>query len=294
MTYTIENKKIRVTVTDMGAEMTSLVLKKTGDEYLWQADPTYWTGHAYNLFPICGRLWDGKYTYRGKTYEMNLHGFARKTKYEMIGQTEDSLSFRLTDSEATYAQYPFHFTLILTYTLENATVKTTFHVENHDEKELIFAIGGHPGFNVPMGDSAGDAFTDYGFTFSEKCEPRQLCMSETCYYLGETKPFKVRCGKSFPLSHDLFDNDAVFLTDVAPEVTLKSSVSKHFVKVSYPGMKYVGFWHKPQTEAPYCCIEPWMSIPADDGKVDDLETKRDMLRLAPDGTYEQSFSITIG
>ena len=37
-----------------------------------------------------------------------------------------------------------------------------------------------------------------------------------------------------------------------------------------------------------------MSIPADDGKVDDLETKRDMLRLAPDGTYEQSFSITIG
>lgn len=294
MIYTIENEKIRVSVTDMGAEMTSLIWKKTGDEYLWQADGTYWTGHAYNLFPICGRLWDGKYTYRGETYEMNLHGFARKTEYEMIEQTENSLSFRLTDSPVTYAQYPFHFTLILTYTLDGATVRTAFHVENHDEKELIFALGGHPGFNVPLGETAGDSFTDYTLSFSEKCEPQQLVMSETCYYLGETKPFKLRCGKSFPLSHDLFDNDAVFFTNVASEVTLKSSVSKRFVKVSYPGMKYVGFWHKPKTEAPYCCIEPWISIPADDGKVDDLETKRDMLRLAPGAAHDQSFDITIG
>ena len=292
MLYTIENSKIKVTITDMGAEMTSLVLKKTGTEYLWQADPEYWTGHAYNLFPICGRLWDGKYTYQGKTYEMNLHGFARKTEYTVAEQKDDEITFRLTDSEVTYAQYPFHFELLLTQSLDGASVKTTFKVNNKDEKELIFAIGGHPGFNVPLAE--GETFEDYTMSFSEKCEPRQLCMSETCYYLNDTKPFKVRCGKSFKLSHDLFDNDAVFLTDIAPAVTLKSGVSKHFVKVSYPGMKYVGFWHKPKTEAPYVCIEPWISIPADDGKVDDLETKRDMLRLAPGAVYEQSFDIEIG
>ncbi len=292
MLYTIENSKIKVTITDMGAEMTSLILKKTGTEYLWQADPEYWTGHAYNLFPICGRLWEGKYTYQGKTYEMNLHGFARKTEYTMVDQKDDAITFRLTDSDVTYAQYPFHFELLLTYSLDGASVKTTFKVTNNDEKELIFAIGGHPGFNVPLAE--GETFEDYTMSFSEKCEPRQLCMSETCYYLADTKPFKVRCGKSFKLSHDLFDNDAVFLTDIAPEVTLKSGISKHFVKVSYPGMKYVGFWHKPRTEAPYVCIEPWISIPADDGKIDDLETKRDMLRLASGGVYEQSFDIEIG
>ncbi len=292
MEYTIENAKIKVTVTDMGAEMTSLVLKKTGVEYLWQADPTYWTGHAYNLFPICGRLWDGKYTYQGNTYEMNLHGFARKTVYELAEQTDTSLTFRLTDSDVTYAQYPFHFTLLLTYTLDGASVVTTFHVQNNDEKELIYAIGGHPGFNVPLAE--GETFEDYTISFAEKCEPQQLCMSETCYYLNETKPFKVRCGKSFKLSHDLFDNDAIFLTNVAEEVTLKSGVSKHFVTVSYPGMPYVGFWHKPLTEAPYVCIEPWMSIPADDGVVDDLESKRSMMRLASGAAYEQAFTITIG
>ena len=210
----------------------------------------------------------------------------------MIKQTENSLTFRLTDSDETYAQYPFHFELLLTYTLDEASVITTFHVTNKDEKELIFALGGHPGFNLPLAD--GETFEDYSLSFSEKCEPKQLCMSETCYFLGETKPFKVRCGKSFKLSHDLFDNDAIFLTDMAGEVTLKGGVSKRFVKVTYPGMKYVGFWHKPRTEAPYVCIEPWMSVPADDGKVDDLETKRDMLRLASGAEYEQSFTITIG
>ncbi len=292
MEYTIENAKIKVTVTDMGAEMTSLILKKTGVEYLWQADPEYWTGHAYNLFPICGRLWEGKYTYQGKTYEMNLHGFARKTAYELAAQTETSLTFRLVDSDVTYAQYPFHFELLLTYTLDGASVITTFHIQNNDEKELIYAIGGHPGFNVPLAE--GETFEDYTISFAEKCEPEQLCMSETCYYLGETKPFKVRCGKIFKLSHDLFDNDAIFLTNVANEVTLKSGVSKRFVKVTYPDLPYVGFWHKPQTEAPYVCIEPWASVPADDGKVDDLETKRSMLRLASGAEHEQSFTITIG
>jgi len=292
MLYTIENEKIRVTVTDMGAEMTSLILKETGTEYLWQADPAYWTGHAYNLFPICGRLWDGKYTYQGKTYEMNLHGFARKTAYALAEQTDTSLTFRLGDTETTYAQYPFRFELLLTYTLDGASVITTFRVENRDEKELIFAIGGHPGFNVPLAE--GETFGDYTLTFSEPCAPKALCMSETCYYLGETKPFDTCVNGSFALAHSLFDNDAIFLTETAPEVTLRSAVSGHFVTVTYPGMKYVGFWHKPQTEAPYVCIEPWTSVPADDGKVDDLETKRDMYRLASGAVHEQSFTITIG
>ncbi|MBE6673441.1 MAG: aldose 1-epimerase family protein [Ruminococcaceae bacterium] len=292
MLYTIENGSIRITVDNKGAEMTSLVLKETGTEYLWQADPAYWSGHAYNLFPICGRLWEGKYTYRGATYEMNLHGFARKSMYEIVEQTENSLTFRLTDNDVIYAQYPFHFELLLTYTLEGASVITTFHVTNKDDKELIYAVGGHPGFNVPLAE--GETFDDYTLTFSEACNARQLCFSETCYYTPETKAFALCEGKSFALAHSLFDNDAIFMTDVAPEVTLKSNISGRFVKVTYPGMKYVGFWHKPQSDAPYVCIEPWTSIPADDGRVDDLETKRDMTRLAPGGVREHAFTITIG
>ena len=37
-------------------------------------------------------------------FAFSIVGFARKTAYEMIAQTKDSLSFRLTDTEATYEQ----------------------------------------------------------------------------------------------------------------------------------------------------------------------------------------------
>lgn len=292
MNYSIENAKIKLTVADKGAEMVSLILKKTGTEYIWQADPEYWNGHAYNLFPICGRLWEGKYTYQGRTYEMNLHGFARKTVYEMVEQTENSLTFELHDTETTLAIYPFRFNLKLIYTIEGASVKTTFRLVNTDTKEVIYAFGGHPGFNVPLAE--GENFTDYTISFSEKCEPKALCMSDTCYYLGKNTPFKLRCGKSFKLDHSLFDNDAIFLTDIAHEVTLKSGISKHFVTVSYPDMDFLGFWHKPKTEAPYVCIEPWQSVPADDGKIDDFETKRYMRRLPAGETAESAIVITIG
>ena len=61
MLYTVKNDKLSLTVSDMGAEMQSL-LSCDGTEFLWQGDPAYWTGHAYIMFPICGRLTDGKYT----------------------------------------------------------------------------------------------------------------------------------------------------------------------------------------------------------------------------------------
>ena len=195
MIYTIENDAIRVTVDDFGAEMCSVILKEDGTEYLWQADPTYWTGHAYNLFPICGRLTDGKYTYRGQTFEMNLHGFARKSTFEMVARTEDTISFRLSASADTVKVYPFAFAFTLTYKLEGASVTTVFHVENHDQKEMIFAVGGHPGFNLPL--EAGERFEDYYLEFDCVKSPRALIMSETCYYLNDTVPFRWKGGRCF-------------------------------------------------------------------------------------------------
>ena len=58
-------------------------------------------------------------------------------------------------------------------------------------------------------------------------------------------------------------------------------------------MKYLGLWHVPKKEAPYICIEPWYSVPAYDGKVDDLDTKRDMIHLEAGGIYENKTVITV-
>ena len=81
MVYTIENEYLFVAVEDIGAQLKSIYHKESKTEFLWQGDPKYWKGRAYNLFPIVGRLYDGKYTYNGKIYELERHGFARNKKF---------------------------------------------------------------------------------------------------------------------------------------------------------------------------------------------------------------------
>lgn len=290
MLYTIENDALRVRISDLGAELQSLQTAD-GHEYLWQGDPAIWSGRAPNLFPICGRLTQGKYTWQGNTYEMTLHGFAKLSVLTAAQQEKDRISFRLESSPETMAIYPFPFVLTVTYALSGSTLTQTFTVENTGTGVLPFAVGGHPGFNVPLEE--GEAFEDCYVEFDTIEPAKKVVMSETCFDTRRRDPFPLEEGRILRLRHDLFDHDAIFLTDMSKGVTLKSAKSSRSVHLSYPDMNAVGFWHKPHTTAPYVCIEPWYSLPADDGIVDDLATKQLMIRLEPGRTYENSFTITV-
>ena len=93
MLHTIENEKLIVEISDVGAEMMSIRTKADGCEYLWQGDAKYWGDRAIVLFPICGRLVDGYYTYEGKKYEMGLHGFAQKMPMAVTEKSEQAVTF---------------------------------------------------------------------------------------------------------------------------------------------------------------------------------------------------------
>ncbi len=292
MLYTIENDKICVQISDIGGEMMSIQLKEDGCEYLWQGDPQYWAGRAYNLFPICGRLTEGKYTYKGQTYEMVLHGFSRNETMTVVEQSQDSITFCLTDTEKSREQYPFGFEYKMSYILEDTTIYQTFSVNNTGDEELIFCVGAHPGFNVPLME--GEAFEDYYIEFESAAEPKQAVMSEACFDTGERVPYPLEEGKILRLRHDLFDNDAIFLEEMCDTVTLKCTRSDKFVTLYYPEMNALGLWHKPKTEAPYVCIEPWYGLPSFDGVVDDFETKSYMVHLPVGEIYTNTMDITIG
>ena len=227
MLYTIENDKLCVQISDVGAEMMSIRLKEDNCEYLWQGDPKYWAGRAYNLFPICGRLTEGKYTYKGKTYEMILHGFSRNEVMTVVEQNQDSITFCLTDTEKSREQYPFTFEYRMSYILEDATIYQTFSVHNTGEEELIFCVGAHPGFNVPL--TEGEDFEDYYLEFESAAEPKQAVMSDTCFDTGERVLYSLEDGKILRLRHDLFDQDAIFLEEMCDTVTLKSTKSNKYV-----------------------------------------------------------------
>lgn len=289
MIFNISNGTLDVDISTLGAELMSV--KRGGAEYLWQGDKTYWGGRAYNLFPICGRLTEGKYVYRGKEYEMNLHGFLRKSELKAEKIADDKIIFTLESDERTLAMYPFRFVYSISYTLDNGKILIKISVTNKGDDKMYFALGGHHGFNVPL--SSGN-YDDYYLEFDKPCSPKSVDMSETCYTLHTEKDFPLKDGKILPLKHSLFDNDAIILRDTAHKVTLKSEISPEAVTVEFPeDMKYLGLWHAPKSEAPYISIEPWVSVPAYDGETDDLETKRDILTLNAGETYDLDWSISI-
>ena len=290
MIYTIENEILSVSAETKGGELSSVMRKDTQIEYLWQGDAAYWSGRAYNLFPICGRLTEGKYTYGGKTYEMGAHGFVRNSEMVLAEKTDTSMTFRLTESAETLRQYPFPFTFEAIYTIVDNKLIHTFRVTNTGDEELIFTLGGHPGFNVPLGDNV--PFEGWYLEFDTPCQPEYIVFSPACLCDGYA-PYPLVNDRVMPLRHDMFDNDAIFLRNTATGVTLRSDSSSHGVHVSYPDMTHVGVWHKPKTDAPYVCIEPWYGVPSDDGVIDDFATKRAMLRLAPGGVYTNSMEIKL-
>ena len=119
-------------------------------------------------------------------------------------------------------------------------------------------------------------------------------MSATCYYTGANEPFELKDGKILELRHDLFANDAIFLTGTDREVSLKSKKNDRAVTVKFSDkMVNLGFWQKPNTDAPYVCIEPWAGVPAYDGKIDDFATKNLFTHLKKGETYTNDFTITI-
>ncbi|MBQ7373370.1 MAG: aldose 1-epimerase family protein [Clostridia bacterium] len=290
MIYTIENQVFSVSVESKGAQLKSIFSKETGIEYLWQGDEKYWMGRAYNLFPYVGRLAKGKYVVGGKEFAMDRHGFARGEEFSLLSSDDLSMTFALKSNERTKAVYPFDFTFLVKFTILNKSLTVTYKVVNDGNLTMYFGLGGHPGFNVPFD---GGEFEDYYIHFEKDCVPTQVFASEKGLITPKTAPYNLVDGKNIPLKHYLFDNDAIILTDVLKSVYLKGKGTDKAVKVSYPNMENLGFWHMPKTDAPFVCIEPWMTLPANEGEPEVLETKKNIGVVEKGNSFETDMIIEI-
>jgi galactose mutarotase-like enzyme len=223
MIYTINNDYLKVALSSKGAELQSI--KANGCEYLWQGDPDFWSGRAPIMFPICGRFFGGKYTYLGKEYEMGSHGFARHSEFELASQGECHITLVLRANDQTKACYPFDFEFFVTFKLVGKEIKVEYKVVNTDTKEIIFALGGHPAFNVPL--EKGLKFEDYQVEFEKRCDAIRLELSPTCFCTYEDKIYTQGGTKAINLRHDLFDNDAIFLYNVPKKIKLYSDIEQY-------------------------------------------------------------------
>ena len=137
---------LSVKIKERGAELSSVVLG--GREYIWQGDEKIWSGQCPVLFPICGKLRDGTYRYGGRTYSMELHGFAREKIFSVKQVSPQEAVFTICDDEQTRAQYPFSFVFSVTYTLQGGELKITYSVYNRGNEPMWFNFGSHESYRT--------------------------------------------------------------------------------------------------------------------------------------------------
>ena len=289
MDYTIKNSILQVTIASKGAEVQSVKSLHSGYEYIWQADPAVWNRHAPILFPIVGRLKNDEYTYQGKTYHLNQHGFARDQEFKVEQQTDESITLLLTDNEETRKVYPFKFELRVNYNLLNNLLEENFSVVNKSDGEMIFGIGGHPGFNIPTTSE----LTKEDFYFSTKPSRARVRIPLKGAYLDWQNRSLASTNSLIALSDHLFKDDALIfqLRGHENRVSLRTDANNFHVNVWLRDAPFVGVWSQYPKTADYVCIEPWWGIADRSDTNQKLEEKYGMNHLPAGETFTAGFSM---
>ncbi|ADY51775.1 Aldose 1-epimerase [Pseudopedobacter saltans DSM 12145] len=283
----LENDKLKVAIKLKGAELSSVIDKQSGTEYMWQGNPDIWGYHAPNLFPVVGGLKENKLKIDGKEYNLNRHGFARTSNFRRIESTPTQAVLSLSYDDETLQIYPYKFEFELTYRLVGNQVQITYKVVNKEDKKIYFSVGGHPGFNVPLEE--GEVYEDYYIQFEKEEDLVASTLSDKGLFNGSHK--EILKGTKLPLKANLFDDDAlVFKYINSRSVTLRNNRATKSIKLDFHKFKELGIWAKPG--APFVCIEPWLGYADNELGQNDISEKPGIQALDKGHVFEANIDIT--
>lgn len=272
-------------IAPLGAELLSLT-DAQGREYMTDADPAFWSGHAPLLFPIVGRLKGDVLRVDGQSYPMRQHGFARRMAWEVVGMSEDAVTFCLTDTLETRAQYPFAFELAVLYAVEGNRLSTVVRVSNPGEEPLPFSFGFHPAFAWPLpegGDKAGHSIT---FDQPELQDIRRL---DSNGLIARTEPSHL-ADRTLMLDEALFAADALIWDQLASRRLEYRAPQGPWLEVAFD-LPQLGIWQKPG--ANFICIEPWQGTADPAGFAGEFADKPGIIHLVPGEEKRLAMDVTV-
>ena len=296
---TISKDKLKAQISTSGAELISLQYKQ--QEYIWQADPSYWGRHAPILFPIVGSLRNNEAQSAAGICHMSRHGFARDKNFEIQDLSADHLSLELKSGPQTLAVYPYHFCLVISYALETNdatcanTLRQSFTVTNTGNEDMPFCLGGHPAFNIPAPKDQG-LWEDYELIFSKPWTYESPIVTQGGLWDYSTKVPVVCNTDHLALSRDLFAHDTIELEGTPDNtVTVGCKQAKPYLRVDFPGFSHLGIWSAGGQDgrAPFLAIEPWCGTATRTDEDDIFEHKQDILVATAGQSVTRSFSITL-
>lgn len=297
MVIEVKSDQLTVQFKTLGGALSS-IKDRDGIEYLWQGDATYWSGQAPVLFPICGSLREDTafYSHADGTEtkgSIPRHGLVRKNEFELVDQTENSVTFAIEDDENTYQNYPYHFRLEITYLVTGKTVRTQYKIYNKETNKVMpYFIGGHPGFNCPLLDD--EAYEDYYLEFEkeETCSVSRPFPETGLLDFQDRSPWLVS-QKEVDLSYDLFSVDAVTLDELqSKSIALRSRKHEKGLKVNFQEFPNLIIWST-LNKGPFITFEPWSGLSTSLEEGNHLEDKKNVRLLEPGQVDQIGFDIEI-
>lgn len=213
------------------------------------------------LFPSPGRLKADLFEAEGRYGSLKNHGFARDLPFSVVARERSKVTMRLESNDETLAHFPWKFSLEIALSLEPTALVYHVTVKNEDAETMPCGFGLHPYFAVR--DKAGARARTLATHAWDNKTKRHVDVPQPVDFGGPE------------VDLHLLDHWPRHLDLDAEGATVRVTASDAF--------RTWVLWTLP--ERAFVCVEPWTS-PADA-----LNTKRDLLVLAPGETREMTVSI---
>jgi galactose mutarotase-like enzyme len=246
---------------------------------LWPATGRTYLPDTPGQKPQRGWLW------KGKTYDMPVHGFARDLPWRVVAQKRDgmeaSLTLELVDTPETRKRYPFGFAFQLRYVLRGSTVSVEHRIraDKDNRAAMPFSLGNHIAFALPPGGAALTTPATRRLLLDGQARPTGKAEEITPPKDSSLAPFSA--GPAVPLAG--YGQPAMMRLDFADGLSI--TVDHRGSKL--PAGEPVGFNMWGDLKKGFFSPEPWW------GKQNALATGDGLVELAPGATFEWTFRAGI-
>ncbi len=261
------------------------IMHKFNNKEMLHNGKTFWDRQAPILFPTVGRLRDNKTIINDENYEIPQHGFAKDMEFELVQETENAKVYMTKSNEETLKMYPFEFELYVAYIINGDELTVKYKVINKDEKDMLFGIGGHPGFKIDLKQE------DYYFELEKKEKKVEFMEVEGQYISNEPSRNLLRDDKIIDIEEDSFINDAIMIKKFKSKtISLKQKEdNKKILEFDMSDFPILAIWTIPKTK--YICLEPWFNYADRVIETGYFKDKEGVQTLKPNQEFDCKFSV---
>ena len=258
---TIENALLKVEIDEVGAQISHVIDKMGNFDYIWNG--SQWPYHAPIKFPIIGKL-NNQGQLQDKIDGINENGFAYDMKWTVVDKGDDRVSLTLTQSESTLEDYPYEFSLMVTYSLTGNQLQVDFYLKNTNSQAMPYSLGFAPTFNVPfIPDGTRLNFNNYELNFMPEVQTlSHLELTQEKFLTGKELPINDAIKSQLPLNYQEFKNGPILISNAGlTEVSLNSQSSEHQIQLTLEDFPYLAVSTLGEQETQFISIELMNGLP---------------------------------